>query len=544
MATRRSDKTRSDRPLRIALIGAGAWGKNLARTLAELQRLVTVCDRNADLLKKYEALYPRVKKTLHAEEVLQDESTDAVVIATPPATHYALAKQALSCGKHVLVEKPLALSAREGEELVELARRQKKILMVGHLLHYHNAVIKLKELVEKGELGKIRYVYSNRLNIGKIRSEENILWSFAPHDISVILMLLDEFPEAIHTAGASYLQRGIMDTTFTMMDFPSGVKAHIFVSWLHPFKEQKLVVVGERKMAVFDDVGEEKLVLYPHRVDWIGRVPVASKAEAEKVPIADDEPLVRECRHFIECIRHGRIPKTDGEEGLRVLRVLDLSQQSMTTGKTLRPDSYEKEPGSYFVHESSCVDEDVAIGTGTQIWHFSHVLKGSRIGKNCRIGQNVVIGPRVLVGDNCKIQNNVSLYEGVTLEDEVFCGPSMVFTNVRNPRSAIPRMKEHQKTLVRKGATIGANATILCGVTIGRYGFIGAGAVVTKNVPDYGLVYGNPASLEGWMCECGIALDFKDSVEACCLQCERSYVLEDGRVRPKAELWAGARVLP
>ncbi len=177
----------------------------------------------------------------------------------------------------------------------------------------------------------------------------------------------------------------------------------------------------------------------------------------------------------------------------------------------------------YFLHESSYVDEGCDIGAGTQIWHFSHVLKGSKIGRDCKIGQNVVIGPNVTVGNGCKIQNNISLYEGVTLEDEVFCGPSMVFTNVFNPRSAIPRMSELRPTLVKKGTTIGANATIICGNTIGQYAFIGAGAVITKDVPDYALVIGNPGRIEGWMCKCGVKLSFDKHGIGKCKTCAQIY---------------------
>ncbi|MDR4499816.1 MAG: acetyltransferase [Candidatus Scalindua sp.] len=182
----------------------------------------------------------------------------------------------------------------------------------------------------------------------------------------------------------------------------------------------------------------------------------------------------------------------------------------------------------FFVHESSYVDEGCEVGKGTSIWHFSHILKGSRIGENCKIGQNIVIGPNVTVGNNCKIQNNVSLYEGVTLEDEVFCGPSMVFTNVFNPRSAISRMNELRATLVKKGATIGANTTIVCGNTIGKYAFIGAGAVVTKNVPDYALITGNPGRIVGWVCMCGTKLGFNEEGTGVCKACSLIYEMVDG----------------
>ncbi|GAJ08970.1 unnamed protein product, partial [marine sediment metagenome] len=182
---------------------------------------------------------------------------------------------------------------------------------------------------------------------------------------------------------------------------------------------------------------------------------------------------------------------------------------------------------SYFVHPSSFTDDNVQIGEGTKIWHFSHIMSGARIGKNCKIGQNVVIGHDVSIRNRVKIQNNVSVYKGVTLEDEVFCGPSSVFTNVINPRSAIPRMNELKNTLVKRGATIGANAAIICGNTIGKYAFVGAGAVVTKDVPDYALVFGNPAKLQGWMCECGIKLEFYDNL-ARCKVCEKRYKMIGG----------------
>jgi len=518
--------------INIAVIGSGYWGKNLVRNFHELGSLAAICDKDPRVLTQFEETYPGISTCQELDSLLHDfpAPIDAVAVATPAATHYEVVKQCLLAGKHVFVEKPLALTDEEGQDLIQAAEDNHRTLMVGHILQYHGAVTKLKELVDSGELGKIQYLYSNRLNIGKIRSEENILWSFAPHDISVILMLLQEMPHHVWSTGGEYLQQQIPDTTLTTLDFPSGVKAHIFVSWLHPFKEQKLVVVGDKKMAVFDDLTDEKLLLFPHRIEWLRRIPVASKAKAEVVPIILEEPLKAECGHFIDCVSRGQPPKTDGREGLRVLQVLQASQRSLNEnghkvtldqrlGSTM---SSEPRAKSYSVHESAYVDEGVEIGAGSKIWHFSHILSGSRIGENCRIGQNVVIGPDAAVGSGCKIQNNVSVYKGVTLEDEVFCGPSMVFTNVYNPRSAITRMHELRPTLVKRGATIGANATILCGITIGRYAFIGTGAVVLEDVPDYALVVGNPAKRKGWMCACGVQLDFKTDV-ACCPSCKRTY---------------------
>lgn len=514
----------------IAVVGAGYWGKNLIRNFYEIGHLGLICDSNELTRRAYEEKYPEIPFRLNYAEILEDQDVDAVVLSTPAVTHFAMAKEALNAGKHVFVEKPLALEVKEGEELVRLAEKKAKILMVGHILQYHNAVIKLKELIDQGELGKIQYIYSNRLSIGKIRSEENILWSFAPHDISVILLLLNETPESLYATGGNYLQKRVADITMTTMNFPSGVKAHIFVSWLHPFKEQKLVVVGDKKMAVFDDVSDTKLLLYPHQIKWVERAPVATKAEAESVPIEVGEPLKAECLHFVSCILNGQRPRTDGHEGVRVLSILKASQDSLDQkGKVipvlkLSQKKAERKESKFFVHESAYIDKDVKIGEGTRIWHFSHILPGSKIGRECSIGQNVVVGPNVSIGDGCKIQNNVSVYEGVTLEDHVFCGPSMVFTNVYNPRSEIPRMKELRPTLVKRGATLGANSTIICGHTIGAYAFIGAGTVVTNDVPDYALVVGNPGKIVGWMCRCGTKLVIKDNA-AICEKCGSQYAL-------------------
>ena len=527
----------------IAVIGSGYWGKNLVRNFHQLGVLKLICDKDENIVKQFEKQYIDVETCLDLEEVLCHESIKAMVVATPAETHFAVAYKALSAGKHVFVEKPLALTEEEGQQLVKLAEQNELILMVGHILHYHPALIKLKDLINSGELGKIQYLYSNRLNIGKIRNEENILWSFAPHDISVILMLLGEMPEAVYATGGSYLQRKIPDTTLTTMDFPSGVKAHIFVSWLHPYKEQKLVVVGDKKMAVFDDVSEEKLLLYHHRIDWLDRIPVASKEEAEVVPVPMEEPLKAECQHFLECIENKQQPRTDGQEGLRVLKILQASQASLDdNGCNIHIGSHLKEemetvPSAifdtnekdWFVHKSAYLDTGVEIGENTKIWHFSHILSGSRIGRNCNIGQNVVIGPDVIVGNGCKVQNNVSIYKGVTLEDYVFCGPSMVFTNVYNPRSEISKMDEVRQTIVKRGATIGANATIICGITIGNYSFIGAGAVITTDVPDYALMVGNPAKQIGWACRCGERLS--EHLE--CVSCERKFMKVGGHIEEK-----------
>jgi len=494
--------------LSIAVIGFGHWGKNLIRNFHDMGVLRLVCDTDPAKERLVKQKYPDVTFCSTVDSVLEDDQLKAVVIATPAVTHFTLAKAALEAGKDIFVEKPLALNVWEGEELVTLASRNKRILMVGHILLYHPAVIKCRELINKGQLGKIEYLYSNRLNIGKIRTEENILWSFAPHDISVMLTLLEEEPCAVSCHGANYLNQNVADVTMSEFAFPSGVQAHIFVSWLHPFKEQRLVIVGSDKMAVFDDTADDKLVVYSHKINWKNRVPIAVKAKGQPVPIEIQEPLRAECEHFLECVQLRRQPRSDGNEGLRVLKILRKCQESMENNHfvqvTTPMESVVKKP--YFAHETACVDDGCEIGKGTRIWHFSHIMKDAKIGENCIFGQNVNVASGVVIGNNVKVQNNVSIYTGTIIEDDVFLGPSCVLTNVTNPRSQIVRHNLYENTIFRRGATVGANATIICGIELGRYSFISAGAVVTKDVPDYALMMGVPARQVGWISRHGIRL--------------------------------------
>jgi UDP-2-acetamido-3-amino-2,3-dideoxy-glucuronate N-acetyltransferase len=317
--------------MRIAIAGAGYWGANLIRVFYEMGVLHRVCDFSAQRLEQLAQKYPGVLMETSYEAVLDDSTIDAVVIATPAESHYTMARQALMAGKDTFVEKPLTLRCDEAEKLIALAENLNRILMVGHLLEYHPAVTRLKELIEQGELGRIEYIYSNRLNMGKVRQEENALWSFAPHDISVILLLLNQLPIQVTATGGTYLQPNIADVTVSTMLFNRGVRAHLFVSWLHPYKEQKLVVVGEHRMAVFDDVRKtEKLQIYEKKIGLVNGQFVAEKPAARAVEFQPDEPLLLECRHFLECVESRRTPKTDGNDGWRVLRVLEASQRSLS----------------------------------------------------------------------------------------------------------------------------------------------------------------------------------------------------------------------
>jgi UDP-2-acetamido-3-amino-2,3-dideoxy-glucuronate N-acetyltransferase len=499
---------------RVAVVGVGYWGKNLVRNFNELGALEVLCDADPSAEATCKSRYEGIRFLSDYGKLLADPSVHAIALATPAVTHYEMAKAALLAGKDVLVEKPLAIDVKHGEDLVRIAEQNGRILMVGHILRYHPAILKLKQLIKNGALGKINYLYSNRLNIGKIRTEENILWSFAPHDISVMLSLLDEMPSHVTCQGSAHLNQNVTDVTLSHFEFPSGVQAHIFVSWLHPIKEQRLVVVGSEKMAVFDDTAENKLVLYPHKVEWKNRIPTAIKADAEGVPLDDREPLRAECQHFLDCVETRTSPVSDGSEGLRVLRVLDACQRALHNGGVApetTPSNGKKQELPYFVHQSAFADEGAEIGARTKIWHFSHVMKGARIGERCVIGQNVNVDGGTIIGNNVKIQNNVSVYTGAVVEDDVFLGPSCVLTNVSNPRSQVNRHSLYETTHLKRGCTIGANATIVCGVTVGRYAFVGAGSVVTKNVPDFALVVGNPARQVGWMSRHGHRLQASDS---------------------------------
>ncbi len=319
--------------MKIGLVGCGYWGKNIARNLHQMGLLGAVCDPSAKVLESVPKLYPGALATASIQDLLSSKDIDAIAIASPAAQHAKTAKAALMAGKDVLVEKPLALDVKEAKALLALARRKKRILMVGHILQYHPAIVKLKRLVDAGDLGDIQYVYSNRLNLGKIRHEENILWSFAPHDISVVLLLLGRLPKSVATAGESWLRKGVADVTMTTLKFSEGARAHIFVSWLHPFKEQKLVVVGSKRMAVFDDVIKEgKLKIYDKGVDWTDGQPVIRQTSESTLFFPELEPLREELLHFADCVKTRKTPHTDGKNGVDVLRVLDAGQRSLDSG--------------------------------------------------------------------------------------------------------------------------------------------------------------------------------------------------------------------
>jgi UDP-2-acetamido-3-amino-2,3-dideoxy-glucuronate N-acetyltransferase len=330
MKTHSSLRPRHIRSANICVAGCGHWGRNLVRNFHALGHLRAICDASPEALKKLSAEYPDLRTYTDFSQALEDPQIDAVALATPAEMHHAMALDALDAGKDVFVEKPLALDVSQGREILDAAAERGAVLMVGHLLRYHPAVLKIQELVAAGALGRLEYIYSNRLSMGKIRHEENALWSFAPHDISVILALAGQMPVQVAATGGAYLQPNIADVTVSNLLFANGARSHIFVSWLHPYKEQRLVVVGSRQMLVFEDSRPtDKLIVYDKRIEWKNGSMEASKPVGTPVPFEAGEPLRLECAHFIECVLERREPVTTGEEGLRVLQVLEACQRSL-----------------------------------------------------------------------------------------------------------------------------------------------------------------------------------------------------------------------
>jgi predicted dehydrogenase len=324
--------------VRVAVVGAGYWGPNFIRVLEELgdSELVAVCDKDPAKLEKVTDQHPLVTVTDDFDSLIERDDLDAVIVATGSEAHYSVSKASLLKGKHVLVEKPISLRSSDARELVDLARDRNKVLLVGHLLRYHSGVIKLKEYIDNKTLGDVRYVYTTRVNLGKVRKEENAMWSFATHDIYVVTYLLGAEPEYVTASGQSYVRKGVHDVVFLTLHFPGDVMAHIHVSWLDPHKIRKTTIVGDKKMAVLDDAAAtEKLRIYDKGIDYTPSY--GDYAESLSIRIGDisipkldmKEPLKVECQHFLDCIIKGDEPLTGGEQGFRVIQILEAADQSL-----------------------------------------------------------------------------------------------------------------------------------------------------------------------------------------------------------------------
>jgi predicted dehydrogenase len=322
-------------PVRVGVVGLGYWGPNLARNLAAIPgcELAWLCDADEHTRERLASSFPGARTSGELRDLLDDEHLDAVVLATPVPTHAELAIAVADAGKHCFVEKPLATTAADAERAVAAAERAGTVLMVGHLLEYHPAVARLKELVDSEELGALYYIYGNRLNLGKLRADENALWSLGAHDVSVALHLIGEEPDQCLARGASYVREGVQDVVFCYLRFPSGVVAHLHLSWLDPHKERRITVVGSGRMATFDDMLiEGKLTIYDKGFDEDTRSwgeYIARSGDTFSPRISNREPLRIECEHFVHCVRTGESPRSDGHSGLRVVRVLEALQRSL-----------------------------------------------------------------------------------------------------------------------------------------------------------------------------------------------------------------------
>jgi UDP-2-acetamido-3-amino-2,3-dideoxy-glucuronate N-acetyltransferase len=485
--------------MKLALIGSGKWGKNLVREFNNLGVLDTICEINDDLICDLKKNYPHVKITKKWDDVLKDENVTAVCVSLPAEMHYKFSKQALLSNKDVYVEKPITLNVQEAEELIGLAQEHNKILMVGHLLHYHPCIEKIKDVVKNGDIGKVKNIISNRLNLGTFRTFENVLWSFAPHDISVVLALCEnKLPDEVVCNGKAFITKDVHDITNTVMKF-GDVYVNINVNWLNPYKEQKMSIIGDKGMLLFDDtLKDNKLLFFPNYLEWSNTIPaVPTPIKKVGIPLDYDKktsPLHQECKHFVKCCHDRSQPISNGEEGLRVLKVLNMSQESlMNNGQKITPNIKKL----YFAHSSAFIDDGANIGAGTKIWHNTHVCKGADVGENCSLGQNCFVAGGSKLGDGTRVQNNVSVYAGVECGKNVFLGPSCVLTNDINPRVGYSKGGEYVKTIIKDNVSVGANATIRCGIVLGAYSFIGCGAVVVKNCDAYGVYVGNPAKKIG-----------------------------------------------
>jgi predicted dehydrogenase len=319
--------------VRVAQVGCGYWGRNLARNFSDLGALAGVVDAHPSTAAAVSMQLEVPVLTL--DQALSDPAIQGLALATPAETHAQVARRALQAGKHVYVEKPMALTAEACRGMIKAADAAGRVLMVGHLLQYHPIFAKLRSLVASGELGELRYLYSNRLSLGRFRVEEDVLWSFAPHDISMILALANRPLISVTAHGAGFITPGLADVATCQLGFEGELRGHVFASWSHPFKEQRLVAIGENGMAVFEDSQldwDRKLAIYRHAIDTSGPVPVPSAAQAEYVAVPQGEPLKTECWEFLSAIREGRKPRTDGAEGLAVIDVLERASAVMRTG--------------------------------------------------------------------------------------------------------------------------------------------------------------------------------------------------------------------
>lgn len=515
----------------VIIVGAGKWGTKLITTACALKLSVAVVETNLEALGLAKC-NPRVSPTClffaSLGEALDALPNAAVIIATPPSTHFKVAEQAITAGRHVLVEKPMCDNLQDAHILVDLARKHQVILMVDHLLHYSAHHRRMLYLIESGLIGKVKRVHMSRMNFGTVRTNENVLWSLSPHDVSILLAACKgQSPQSVLCTGHKVVSLHVEDSVSLQVRFQDGMQAQIDCNWMHPFKERRAIVYGTKGCIVLNEAMPDANLKKIQAFHWSAKRKLdgsgvkIEKSEAHILQYLKDwnvqsvneleemdpkQPLQVMLEHFVDCIKKKIAPRTDGNEGVRVLRILSAASESLVkSGEvvSLRNISAVTHALRSFVHPTAVVDQGALLGQGTKVWHFSHIMPGAVLKEKCNIGQNVYIGGKAKLGRNVKVQNNVSIYDEVCVDDDVFLGPSCVLTNVKTPRSHVSRKHEYMPTVIGKGATVGANATIVCGISLGAYSFVGAGAVVTKNVPPHAIVYGNPAVIKGWMSTTG-----------------------------------------
>lgn len=313
----------------ICVVGGGRWGQNHLSTLSKLDSLGGLVEQNPDLVKKFKKLYPNIKYFSDINQAL-DYGFDGFTIATPAETHFDIGKKIITSNKHVLIEKPITTNIKDAKELNDLAKKHKVNLMVGHLLLFHPAIQKIKNLIESNKIGKLQYIYSNRLNLGNVRTEENVFWSFAPHDISIMQYFTNSFPKKITSRGGAFLQKNIHDTTMTFLDYPNDVKSHIYVSWLHPFKEHRLVVIGDKGMISYEDSSESKSIkFYNKRYYFDGQIPIKEDGEIEIIKYEKEPPLEMELKYFLRHLNGDKVKISNGDNALEVIKILEQATNSL-----------------------------------------------------------------------------------------------------------------------------------------------------------------------------------------------------------------------
>ena len=518
--------------IRIGIIGFGYWGPHLFKYFSDIEDVIitSVADKDKTKLGRLHK-FGKFGMNFYSDpfDVIADKNTDAIVIATPSNYHYELAKAAIKEGKNVFVEKPMTTNSAEAEELVELSYSKGITFMVDHIICYDSAVEYMRNIIERAQLGRLYYSDSVRINLGMFRSDANVIWDLASHDISILDFLIPFDPVSVSVKGLSFIQN--VDVAYITLHYLENFTAHIHVSWLSPVKIRRFQISGSQRMITFNELDkDEKLKIYDKKIELerdpkeIQKIMVGYKMGNTIVPpLQNNDTLGKVCRHFIECINTNKQPITNAESGLRVVRILEACQKSLnsngseidiyknrftytkpvTKDEKIQKERYlllrgEKfhldtsEPTDIHIPQYNILIKQSKLGQGVSIWSNTNIYNAD-IGDNTKIGAFTEIGQKVKIGKNVKIEAFVFIPEGVEIEDNVFIGPGVRFTNDKYPK--INGNFEIKKTIVRKGASIGAGSVIVCGVEIGEDSMIGAGSVVTNNVPKESVVYGEKAKV-------------------------------------------------